>query len=580
MSAGFAVALSGVAAAGALAGSLVAGSFLLGGRRIGLLSAMAVAVRQGARGKGTRSGGIVEASAMRVARRGAADAGRRTLEQAGAQASMALRQLQAIEAIGHTLAEQGPDPNALDAAMGLLQEVFGYSHPAIFIGDARGVRLGAQRGYEDLPGVVTTQGVIGRVLRTQQAVFLPNVSSDPDFVRATPGITSEIAAPLLARGELLGVLNVESASRLEDRDLAAVLVVADRVAAALALAAERDKLAARAAIFQRLLTFSGSISGVLGAEELYAAIARSLDAVVPADLVGLIVLERRSGDYVIRAEKGSSGSVGQIVRPGEGLSGLAVRDRTLIQLADYGLAAFPPTVVDRNAASHYAWALGLPLLRDDEAIGALAIARVDPDRPFSGLELEALELLAKETTLAVTTAWLYGEVAELAIRDGLTGLHNRRYFDEAFGHLVAARARLPEADRRPLAAIMFDLDHFGAFNNRHGHQAGDEVLRIFGALLTRRFRSSDLVARYGGEEFVAVLPGATREHASRIADEIRLALAASRLEPAPGDPVWVTVSAGCAVADGPDARPEQLIGAADVGLIMAKRAGRNRVVAA
>ena len=464
--------------------------------------------------------------------------------------------------------------------MGLLEEVFGYSHPAIYTGDERAVRLGAQRGYErPIPEIVTGQGIIGRVLRTRQPVFLPDVSADPDFVRAAPGITSEIAAPLLAHDELLGVLNVESGRQFDERDLASVVVVADRVAAALALARERDELAARADMFQRLVAFAGTISGVLGADELYAEIARTLDAVVPADLVGLTVLDRHSGDYVVRAEKGSSGSVGRVIRPGEGMAGLALRDRTLVQLTNYGRVSFPPAVAGIHAADLYAWALGLPLLREDDPIGALVVARIDPGRPFSALEIEALELLADEVTLAVVNALLHAEVAELAVRDGLTGLHNRRYFDEAFAQLMAARMRLPEADRPPLAAIMFDLDHFGAFNNRYGHQVGDQVLRIFGGLLARRFRASDLVARYGGEEFVAVLPGATREGARGIADEIRTALAATRVDGIAGEPVSVTVSAGCAVADGPQGRPDELIRAADVGLGMAKRAGRNRIVA-
>ncbi len=110
-----------------------------------------------------------------------------------------------------------------------------------------------------------------------------------------------------------------------------------------------------------------------------------------------------------------------------------------------------------------------------------------------------------------------------------------------------------------------------------GDPAGDQVLRTFGALLARRFRSSELLARYGGEEFVAVLPGATRAAACAIAEPVRRALAATPIEPIAGERVSVTVSAGCAVPEGPDVRPEALIIAADVGLIMAKRAGRNRV---
>ena len=91
--------------------------------------------------------------------------------------------------------------------------------------------------------------------------------------------------------------------------------------------------------------------------------------------------------------------------------------------------------------------------------------------------------------------------------------------------MIAARRRLPIDERPPLAAILFDLDLFGAFNKFHGHQTGDAVLRAFGKLVRERFRASDLVARYGGEEFVAILDGTGRDDAVRIAEETRTAFA-------------------------------------------------------
>jgi diguanylate cyclase (GGDEF)-like protein len=126
---------------------------------------------------------------------------------------------------------------------------------------------------------------------------------------------------------------------------------------------------------------------------------------------------------------------------------------------------------------------------------------------------------------------------------------------------------------------MFDLDHFGRFNKDHGHQAGDAVLRSFAGILMERFRSSDLVARYGGEEFVAVIESATLEDAQRVADEVRTSLAARSIAGSKGTKLMATVSAGCAALDDADPTREALLRVADVGLFMAKRAGRNKVVA-
>jgi diguanylate cyclase (GGDEF)-like protein len=171
-------------------------------------------------------------------------------------------------------------------------------------------------------------------------------------------------------------------------------------------------------------------------------------------------------------------------------------------------------------------------------------------------------------------------VTEASVRDPLTGLYNRRHLDASVDRLLAARRRQKSSQRSPAAVILFDLDHFGAFNKRHGHRIGDMVLRAFGDLLQERFRASDLVARYGGEEFVAVLDGATLDDTIRIGNEIRLAWAARALRGADGRPLHSTVSAGCARLEEDATSAEDLFAAADVGLAMAKAAGRDLVVAA
>ena len=189
-------------------------------------------------------------------------------------------------------------------------------------------------------------------------------------------------------------------------------------------------------------------------------------------------------------------------------------------------------------------------------------------------------MLAGHAALAVANAFLHREVEELAIRDGLTNLYNRRYFDEAFERILAGRKREGLTGWRPLSVIMFDLDRFGAFNKEHGHQVGDDVLRVFADVLQSRFRASDLVARLGGEEFVVVLAGASRDQAIAAADDVRAQLATRSIRGADGEQLAITVSAGCAELDPAAPSSEELLRTADVALFMAKRAGRDRVVAA
>jgi diguanylate cyclase (GGDEF)-like protein len=131
-----------------------------------------------------------------------------------------------------------------------------------------------------------------------------------------------------------------------------------------------------------------------------------------------------------------------------------------------------------------------------------------------------------------------------------------------------------------VSAVMFDLDHFGRFNKEHGHQTGDAVLRTFAGILNERFRSADLVARFGGEEFIAILEHTDLAGAMTVAEEVRMALADRVIAGPDGQALRATVSAGCAVLDPAEPNGEALIGTADVALSMAKRGGRNQVVAA
>jgi diguanylate cyclase (GGDEF)-like protein len=220
------------------------------------------------------------------------------------------------------------------------------------------------------------------------------------------------------------------------------------------------------------------------------------------------------------------------------------------------------------------------LLRDDVVIGAIAVTRLDLTRPFTPLEVEMMPLIASQIAMALNNVELHARMADAAVRDPLTGLWNRRHLDVALARLFAARARFDPEQRRPVAAILFDLDLFGSFNKRHGHQTGDAVLRAFGAILTRRLRSSDLVARFGGEEFLAVLDGASLDEAQRVAEEIRRELELVTIPGADGKDLHATVSAGCASLGPNVASLEALLEVADVGLQMAKRGGRNQVVAA
>lgn len=185
------------------------------------------------------------------------------------------------------------------------------------------------------------------------------------------------------------------------------------------------------------------------------------------------------------------------------------------------------------------------------------------------------ELLAANAALRLQVdeiEQLRMRLAEEAIRDPLTGLHNRRHFDEMLGAVLARAAR----DDSPVSLVMLDVDHFKDLNDRWGHAAGDRVLQDAGALLRRSTRAGDVACRWGGEEFVLILPGADTAQAVERAEEwIGVSTAASD-----GNPISYTLSAGVSTFPADGMNPDLLFQSADRALYAAKRSGRARVIAA
>ena len=191
-----------------------------------------------------------------------------------------------------------------------------------------------------------------------------------------------------------------------------------------------------------------------------------------------------------------------------------------------------------------------------------------------------MDVLATQAALAVTNTFLHSDVIEASVRDPLTGCSTGATWTPRSIASWPPGSGWTRTGRIPAAVILFDLDHFGAFNKRHGHRIGDMVLRGFGDLLRERFRTSDLVARYGGEEFVAVLEGATLDDAVRIANEVRRAWGTRTFTGSDGEALRATVWPGAPASAMTSSRRRTCSSPRMSGLAMAKAAGRDLVVAA
>jgi diguanylate cyclase (GGDEF)-like protein len=175
-----------------------------------------------------------------------------------------------------------------------------------------------------------------------------------------------------------------------------------------------------------------------------------------------------------------------------------------------------------------------------------------------------------------TVELLRAEVAEQAVRDPLTGCHNRRHL----ARVLHDGLRRAADDGRPLSVVMVDVDRFKSVNDTHGHAVGDVLLQALAQCLRAAVRGSDTVARYGGEEFVILLPGSSAADALRRAEHIRQQCALVLVQGCDGLALTVTVSAGVATTCPGTRTAEELLEAADQALYRAKRGGRDRAESA
>ena len=404
----------------------------------------------------------------------------------------------------------------------------------------------------------------------KRPIYAADVSKDSRYITAVEDTRSEVAIPLMVRDEVVGVLDFQS-DQLDYFDAGTIdLLTLFSTQASLAL--ENARLYSlerrRSEQLEAINAVARQTTAVLVLDELLTVVCRLLLEWFRIDHVAVHLLE---GDILrVRAYEGRltpNVAMGAEITLGKGLASRALTANTSIVENDVTnvigyIAGFLETRSE----------ICVPLIFFGQKLGVLAVDSASKDA-FDMDDVPPLESVADICAAAIQNANYFERMKQLAYVDGLTGIHNRRYFEMRIGEELERASRF----QGRMSVIMVDIDHFKRLNDEFGHLLGDEVLRGVSNILKQQLRKHDLVCRYGGEEFAIVVPETTGENALTVAEKLRRQVETYDF---PGVPRPVTIS--CGVADYPmhGTTRDEVVAAADSALYMAKQAGRNRVIGA
>jgi diguanylate cyclase (GGDEF)-like protein len=392
-------------------------------------------------------------------------------------------------------------------------------------------------------------------------------------------IGTMLAVPVRTAGVVRGALVVDKleVQALGGQEPALVQSFAALVAEAmgqLRAAASREDVGTE---FKAVYDVSRQIANLTDPVTIRVRLLSCARELVPHDGAAVILSDRAQTRYVVENAEGWANEfegreVGMLERTWT--AWLLKSDEPSLLLDDLqgGRDRMPVLVLDEGSARSESL-LAVALRTQQKTIGALMLT--GKRGTFDSASQRVLSIVANQAAGALHAGQMIDHAREAAIHDALTGLHNRRAFDESLERAVAREDR----QGGHFALLLLDIDRFKKLNDTYGHPAGDAALRHTAQLVTHHVRKSDLSARFGGEEFAVLLASTDRVGAQHLAEKVRGEVERGRLV-YDGARLGVTVSIGVAVwpEDGRD--PAALVAAADRALYAAKEGGRNRVMSA
>jgi diguanylate cyclase (GGDEF)-like protein len=483
-------------------------------------------------------------------------------------------QLSLLAEVGRLVTDSQDEQEILESTLGAIVKHNGYAEAAISLLVAEDtLEVAAISGASDVDyRKKLERGIIGHVAKTRQAYLTGDVSHDPYYFSSAPGEGSAIGVPMLDKEHLLGVIYVESVRKneLNQDDLQTLQTLANQVATSIQKARLQSRTQEHLQVLTTLQSISRAVTSSLDLDEILHNVIQLLKDSFGYTYLGIYVLE---GDILhLGAQLGypedmlipeiaiTRGVVGRTAR---------TKETQLIRDVEADSEFLRGSYEVKSEVA-------VPLLKEGQVLGVLNVES-NRHRPLDENDVNLLNALAGSVAIAIDNARLHAEVKEMAMTDVISGLANRRAFDEILEAEITRATRY----HQPLSLIILDLDSFKEYNDRWGHPAGDVRLREVADLLRLNVRDPDVAARYGGEEFAVILPNTTKSGAIRLAERLRLSAAKSAPQKNGNNFVpGYTLSLGVATLPDDAISLEELLLMADNAELTAKRLGKNQVSAA
>ncbi len=418
------------------------------------------------------------------------------------------------------------------------------------------------------------QGIVGTAAQMKRTIVVNDTKKDNRYIAFGQTSTrSEVAIPLEIKQKIVGILDVQcNEINAFDEDTVRVLeLIADRLSVAFHNAILYESAIARSRELSVSFTIAQSLISTLELDDVLKSILDVIRKNFGYKNCAILLVDKETNELYIRASSGYPEYVSKNLR-----LNISKKEGITAYVAATGKPYYAPDVrkdpfyvMGKKTIKSEA---AVPLVVRENVIGVLDVES-EKINAFTEQDIKMLSVFATQFAIAIENARLYNETKEMSLTDSLTRIANRRHFDL----ILENELKRGRGFAHYVSLAMIDLDHFKQFNDRYGHQAGDQLLISIASRLKSTVRDTDLVARYGGEEFAIIFPETSNRAALRVCERVRGAIENNYISIKKLGKVGTTISIGVATYPESAQTAQELIHKADLALYRAKKLGRNRV---